>query len=216
MLVATPIASVHAANGNKDFPSRFYFQGSMGLNLQTETANSGDVLDLESNYEPGMSFAGALGMRLTRHLRTDIELAHRTNSPDSLIVRNGAALPPGLGANANGDVSSTSVMANIYFELTGMNKKPQRLMPYLMGGVGYARVNADITSNGLRVVDDDDYVPAYQVGGGIGYYFTEKIALDLGYRFFLTDDPEFDDAAGDPFDSEFDSHSIMATLRYDL
>ena len=85
--------------------------------------------------------------------------------------------------------------------------------PFITGGIGMAKVEV----NDLNFADfgeadwsDDDTVLAWQVGAGVGYALSEQTTLEVKYRYFATDDAEFED--GDYL--EFASHNIYLGLRY--
>ena len=67
-------------------------------------------------------------------------------------------------------------------------------------GVGYANVDLD--------GDEDDSVFAYQVGAGIGYAVSDQATIDLKYRYFATEDPDFGGV-----DAEVASHNIYLGIR---
>ena len=64
------------------------------------------------------------------------------------------------------------------------------------------------------VVDDDDLVFAYQIGAGVDYAISNRLSLDLGYRFFGTGKPKMKDVDGVSVESECHSSGIQLGLRY--
>jgi len=48
---------------------------------------------------------------------------------------------------------------------------------------------------------------------GVGFNISSKTTLTVGYRYFATTNPEFDDLSGVPFDSEYQSHNINVGIR---
>jgi opacity protein-like surface antigen len=101
-------------------------------------------------------------------------------------------------------------MANAFWDIeTG-----SPVTPYLGGGIGVANVSInDLGVFGISVVDDDDTVFAYQFGAGIALELNPNMALDFGYRYFVTTDPEFTDNFGDKFESEYQTHNASLGLR---
>jgi opacity protein-like surface antigen len=53
--------------------------------------------------------------------------------------------------------------------------------PYLGAGIGYAKVDVE---------GDDDEVFAGQLAAGVLFAVSPAVAVDLGYRFLMTDDPK--------------------------
>ena len=100
-------------------------------------------------------------------------------------------------------------MVNGYFEIpTG-----GRWKPFVTGGLGMARVEMnDFNAEGSATADwsGDDTVMAWQVGAGVGYAINERTTVELKYRYFATDDAEFDDGS----ELEFESHNIYLGLRF--
>jgi len=43
---------------------------------------------------------------------------------------------------------------------------------------------------------EDDTVFAYQIGAGAGYAVNKNITIDLKYRYFATEDPDFEGIKG--------------------
>ena len=79
------------------------------------------------------------------------------------------------------DLKVRALMANVYADFnTGGTATP-----YLGAGVGVADVDVE---------HEDDQVLAGQVAAGILFAVTEKVAIDLGYRFMMTDDPDINGA----------------------
>ena len=75
------------------------------------------------------------------------------------------------------DLKVRALMANVYADFsTGGTATP-----YLGAGVGVADVDVE---------HEDDQVLAGQVSAGVLFAVTEKVAIDLGYRFMMTDDPD--------------------------
>jgi len=125
-------------------------------------------------------------------------LGYRKNGIDSFSVF-GVSLP------GSGDVTSTSVMANLYYDIT-----PKALWsPFLGAGLGLARVEVDDAAvMGVVIGDDDDTVFAWQLMAGIGCKLTEETTLDLSYRYFATSDPDFSGVK-----AEYGSHNVMVGIR---
>jgi len=73
------------------------------------------------------------------------------------------------------------------------------LTPYLGAGIGYANV---------ELADDDDNVLAGQLAAGVLIALSPDMALDLGYRFMATEDPDID---GTEF--EVRQHTAMLGLQ---
>ncbi|ALC17950.1 surface antigen msp4 family protein [Desulfuromonas soudanensis] len=137
--------------------------------------------------------------------RYELELNYRQNDFDKISV-------PGLVITGlDGDISAISFMANAFWDIpTG-----SPVTPYLGGGIGVANVSInDLGAPGIGpIADDDDTVFAYQVGAGVAFELNPNMALDLGYRYFATSDPEFTDVDGFKLESEYKTHNASLGLR---
>ena len=111
------------------------------------------------------------------------------------------------------DASALAFMANAFFDLP--LGEDGRFVPYAGGGVGMARVSVDNAEIfGFDIADDDDTVFAYQLVAGLAFYMTERVALTLDYRYFATQDPEFEEEiTNSDFGAEYHTHNIMAGIR---
>jgi opacity protein-like surface antigen len=136
--------------------------------------------------------------------RYELELTYRQNDFDQIS-------DPGFGSlPVDGDISALAFMANAFWDIaTG-----SPVTPYLGGGIGVANVSInDLGAFGVPFADDDDTVFAYQVGAGVALELNPNMALDLGYRYFATSDPEFTDVDGFKFESEYKTHNASLGLR---
>ena len=86
--------------------------------------------------------------------------------------------------------------------------------PFVGAGIGMSRISAEWKVNGSKVVDDSDWVFAYQAFAGVSYDLTKNWELSAQYRYFATQDPEFSDNSGDRFSGEYASHAILAGVSY--
>jgi len=59
----------------------------------------------------------------------------------------------------------------------------------------------------------DDTVFAYQGGAGIDIAFNRRLSLDLGYRYFATDDADFDSHNDIVSSMKFESHNATAAIK---
>ena len=100
-------------------------------------------------------------------------------------------------------------MANAYYDF----KNESRYTPFVGGGLGVANVEYDIDKiDGDKINEkDDDNVMAYQIILGGSFAATERLNIDLQYRYFATKDPDLFGA-----DLEYQSHNVMLGLRYNF
>lgn len=193
-----------------------------GLNFLNEsdldTGISG--VDADADFETGFALGAVAGYTYDADvgradglaIRGELDIGYRQNSLDSVggSATIGGSTLSGSTGDVDGDVSTLSGLANAWVDY-----KVGRFTPYIGGGIGLANVSVnDVSILGVDAVDDSDTVFAYQLGGGVAYSLTSSASLTLDYRYFATADPEFTDAAGDDFEAEIGSHSILAGVRF--
>lgn len=168
-----------------------YISGSMGLasvsdaNIDTGS-NSGEI-----EFDSGFTATGAYGQTLGDAGRIEVELGYRTNDIDKVN---------GLGiTDIDGDIATVSLMGNAFYGLSNNS----RFTPFVGAGLGFANIEADIE----RGDEEDDTVFAYQVAAGASMAVTETLDIDLQYRYFATEDPDFDGLK-----AEYASHNLMFGL----
>jgi len=181
-----------------------YMSGQVGATWleDADITSPGDPA-IESSFDMGFN-VGASGGFDFGPARVEGELTYRQNDYDELS-------DAGFSIAADGDVSALSLLVNGFWDIeTG-----GPVTPYLGAGIGVAQVSInDLGILGISLADDDDTVFAYQFAAGAAFELNPNIALDLGYRYFATADPEFDDAEGTTFESEYASHNLNLGLRF--
>lgn len=151
----------------------------------------------------------ALGVRISPHLRAEVEGGYQTNEMDSATIPGHG---PGSGEKpATGDVSVSSGMANLYVDMF----QKSRLSPYVGAGVGVANVKyKDTCVNGVPfTADDDDTVLAGQAMVGVRYRFNPSVAGTAEYRYFRTADVKVNGAGGGTAEVETASHNAMLGME---
>ena len=185
-----------------------YLRFSASLSMLSETTNTGSGNENTVEYQPGFGLGGAYGIDMQNRFRLEGELLYTSNSLQKIS---------GTGAGnsvitqaVGGDTSSLAFMANVAYDFPNQT----RLTPYLMGGFGLAGIFVnEWEANSNAVADDTDWVLAFQAGAGIGYDLDDRTDLELSYRYFETQAPEFGDNRTTPFESEFAGHNIMLGVR---
>lgn len=198
----------------------WYVSGNLGVSSLQEASLTdtfaGGSITADVDFDTGYGLSGAIG-HAWGPFRLEGELSYRKNDLDQIDVKTltiAGVVFTALGtATLGGDTSSFGFMANGYYDFdTGGN-----WVPFVMAGIGGAKINLDVTSVGGVAVtyDESDTVFAYQAGAGLGYKFSPTTTANLQYRFFGTSDPTFDDGV-DKLDSEYQSHNfwIGITQRF--
>ena len=179
----------------------FYF-GVQGGGTYVQDIN--EDLPNKLLVEPGLAVGTVAGYTMKNiegaDVRLETELTYRYNETDEFQK-----------SNVDGDITSVALMFNAAVDF--VNKTA--FTPYVMGGLGAANVAYnDLKSGGVKLLDDNDTVLAYQVGAGCGFHLTEKLGLDLGYRYFSTAKPEVKFEFGAKGKLSYKNHALMLGLRY--
>lgn len=162
------------------------------------------------------------GYKMLENLRLEGEIGYRSNKIDNAEA---TIIDPLIGSRfvgVDGKITSLSIMVNIWYEF----HTKKRLMPYLGGGFGFARVFLEdlniitepVVPNPPMIktplVDDTDWQFSMQVGAGIGYELGKKFVIDLNYRYFVMLDPEFTNVMGDQFKGKNRGHNFQLAVRH--
>lgn len=186
--------------------SRLYLAGYMGLNVmpdldfsETTTPSSGDL-----KFSNAMSFAGALGLRIDNQWRVEGELSYRKADLTGMDFSNAGLF------DANGELGTTLLMANVYYDFD-LNWK--KLTPYVTAGMGLAWHNGTIDDVSGFAVDasDDDIGLAWQIGTGLKYQVKDNMAFTGGYRYLGGTTIQIQD-----YEHDYSSHEFRVGLEYDL
>jgi OOP family OmpA-OmpF porin len=161
----------------------------------------GGEFDLENDWTTHLG----LGYAFQNNFRLEGELGHRFNNFGEDV---------GLD---DGDVRVWSGMLNLFYDFN----RGGRIEPYIGAGIGAARVEAVATEHPILYVDDQDTVLAYQAMVGLAIGITERLDLDVGYRYFVAEGGEFDGQADignglDPItvDGDYEQQAVTVGLRW--
>ena len=149
--------------------------------------------DGDSNFEQGYLYTITVGYEYLKGDRIELEYGRRETDLDEFSASAGSI-------NLSGDAKTTSYMLNGFHEFFPKEK----LTPFIGGGIGIASVE-------YGSADDDVF--AYQLALGLACEIYKKTKIDVQYRYFATDKPEFSDDDVD-VESEYTTHNLMVGLRY--
>ncbi|NOQ65946.1 MAG: outer membrane beta-barrel protein, partial [Desulfobacterales bacterium] len=161
----------------------------------------------ELEYDTSFTVGGAIGYRLgeSGDYRVEGEVAYQNNEVDR-IDNNSLPYNPGGGVISSMEASMLTFLLNGYIDFN----YGSAFSWFVTAGVGFARIDGEMTVNGVTD-DEDDTVFAYQVGVGTGYAVTETVTLDCKYRYLGTAE-DFNIEGGD-VEVASPSHSITAGIR---
>jgi len=182
------------------------FLGGNALMSAKATDSQGDF---GLTFNPGLMGSAVLGWDFepgnpAGEGRIELEYSHRGNRLDKAKFAEGSV--PG-----GGSMTADSLLINFYGVFHDVGRS---WSPYVGAGLGAARVAAsNLTVTGQPLSGDATFVLAYQVGTGIDYALTNRLSLDLGYRFFGSMRPKFREADGAAFKMDYYNHSVVLGLR---
>lgn len=135
------------------------------------------------NYDPGLAAAAAFGYAFNPNVSADFEFEFVGAKIDSV---------PGFFSD-NSRLYYAPFLGNVTLSLPIPHSN---VVPYIGAGAGFAAAVFDTDSFGPAPNDfvtgsESDVVPAGQIFAGLRFRLSRNISLDLGYKFFATDDPTF-------------------------
>lgn len=176
----------------------------------------------------------AVGRRVLPWLRTDVSIAWRPH-----MVYSGEANFRGVPGNQPVDstASAFTAMLNVFIDLVYKAETPlSRFQPYIGGGVGisYNRLDSmtylfpELTTHKISVTPSGSSVhPAYTLALGTGIVISERISLDIAYRWshlgrvetdagrmYMNHMPQGIDIAGTS--APLRTHGLHVGLRYNF
>ena len=137
-----------------------------------------------ASMDTGFTVNGAFGRYIDdiRVIRLEGEVLYTRSGVDNLG-----------GAQASGTLSNVGLMFNAYYDF----RTDSSWTPYFGGGIGYSLVNFDkLTSGGVLVANDSSNAFSWQIKVGVAYEFSPSWAVNIGYRYYGTDNLDFDSPTG--------------------
>jgi outer membrane protein OmpA-like peptidoglycan-associated protein len=206
---ATSIALAGFATA-AETPSGLYVDGQLGANWIDKFDSLKGVNDFDYGHNTGWAVAGSVGYKLdTLPVRFEIELGYRDNTLLFSV--------PGIGGGGDGSTSVFSQMVNVMYDI---DLAPGTVFS-IGGGVGGASINVKggfDGASGNNLVNDDDYVFAYQGAAELEVMTSDNMGLYVGYNYFRADSFEIGVApgylAGGVFEDDYAAHTVFAGLRW--
>jgi len=185
-----------------------YLKAGLGVGMVPELTSTGSGNENTMEFDPGFLFNGGLGIDLENGFRIEGEMNYAFNSLGKVT---GTGNGNSFGTTfTDGDITILSFMANLAYDFPEQNG----FTPFIMGGLGLTGIFVnDLTADSTVIADSSDWVFGMQAGGGISYKLDELTTLEALYRYFETQDPEFGDQRGIPYESEYFSHSFILGAR---
>jgi opacity protein-like surface antigen len=191
-LLASTAAAVLLASAPAHAASNWYVSVFGGANwvedhsfsVATAPTLTADTLSWSTDPDTGFIVGGAVGMNfghVVSGLRGEVEVAYRQSKLDGVWT---TFETPNLSTGAiDGDHSTFSVMANVWYDFTLAG-----VSPYIGGGIGWAETEVDGNLTGGPAGDGpfdfSDSGFAWQLGAGINFDISPNVKLGVGYRYF--------------------------------
>ncbi len=198
----------------KNFDQGFYAELRVGSSQVVSAEVRYQGADGKAKFKRGPLVAGALGYAHKSGIRFEVEGTYRRNANKGLDLPS-----PFGGGNLTGETETVTTMFNVYkdFDMSppeAGNTIGHRLKPFVGAGVGLTVIDFEGTAAGVGDLDGLDHVLAYQLMVGFNYWITPKVSASLRYAFLASEDPTFEDAAGDKLKAEYVTHGVMVGIRY--
>ena len=166
-------------------------KGGVDAGPTAEAAGQGASVDLDT--EAGFAALWTLGYAF-QNFRIESEVAWRRNDLDTATLGGGAR----FGSTGTSTAPAVGRLRNFSYMLNGLytfGGDGMAFTPFVLGGIGFSQVEAELVRIGSQDYDfdDDDTAFAYQVGAGVEYPIYDDLFLEVAYRFFGTPTVTFDD-----------------------
>jgi OOP family OmpA-OmpF porin len=185
-----------------------YVGAFLGGNALMTAKGSDDLGSFSLKFDPALQGSAVLGWDFepgnpVGEGRVELEYTRRSNPLDQVKFVEGSF-------KGGGNVTADSLLLNFF----GIYRDKSRWSPYVGVGIGTALIEAsDLQVTGQPLSNDSAVVVAYQLGTGLDFALTDRLSLDLGYRFFGCIRPKFTEANGHKFEMDYYSHNVILGLR---
>ena len=151
--------------------------------------------------------------------RLEAEGGYKQAGYDGLTVLNSAILPGGVTVPSGTvvqneeDLKIYSGMINALVEFGN----DDGFQVFGGGGVGIANIDLPVRVAGVGTVVDDSATDfAWQLLAGARVALSDNVDLGVKYRYFVANNFGFQASNGARFETDFDSHSVLASLTYNF
>ena len=201
-----------------------YVSGFIGVSVPqdtdvTFTEFGGDIFNDRVEFDPSIYMGGTGGFDFG-YVRLEGELSYKQAEMSTITSTNLTSGGTTQFVNVDGRIGALAMMFNCFFDLH--NNSP--VTPYIGGGIGFAALYLDNTfgtivtgpNAGFGTTlywEDDDAVFAYQAGAGLEIALNRQLSLDVGYRYFGTDEADFTSQPFGQASLKLQSHNAAVGVR---
>ncbi len=182
-------------------------------------ANAPGKLSGDSDADQNIGGGLGLGYSFDNGFRLEAAGGYRAGDLDVSPTISGILPAPAATANPTGSMNAADLFLNGYFDFN----RDGNFQPYIGVGYGGMRVKAKASNRVQGAVpnqtarngfSDTDTGTGYQGMIGFGYKLTERIALDLGYKYTTVEDLDFEGVHnGVDYSADYSEHAATLGLR---
>jgi len=202
LLLCAGIASLAQA---QPYDPYFSTHGGIAMPRTAETIDASEpdtVFDLD--FDNAFLINAAVGLRGGNY-RSELEVLYQNHDLDAVSASDATV------TNPSGRVKALTGLVNAYYDFdTGRTG----FTPYITGGLGYTMADMSIhmtVDDEAGTLNENANAFAFQLGVGVGYPISERVTVDLRYRYFSARKLNFDDVR-----SELRTHNFMAGILINL
>lgn len=199
-----------------------YIQGFAGYSQLQDSDFSGTIngstQSVDTDFDSGFGLGVAVGTEIPQWFndrvgtRVELELSYRDNDVDGVNFTGNGPAPEG---NISGDVTQTSIFANVLFDF----KRDSAWTPYAGFGIGATYTDLDFAYGPGVSLDDSDTNFAAQVIAGVAYDINPSTAFTVDARYARAFDVSSDRFAPNgnltgTVEDDIDAFSLNLGLRF--
>ena len=222
LLASTALTISASALAAQSLTDGLYIQGTIGYSQLQDSDFSGTIggssQSVDTDFDDGFGLGIAVGKEIpqwsseTIGTRLELELSYRDNDVDGV---NFSGNGPASEGNVSGDVTQTSLFANVLFDF----KQNGPWTPYAGLGIGATYSDVDFAYGPGVSLDDSDTNFAAQLIAGVAYDITSTTAFTVDARYARAFDVSSDrlapsGASTGTVEDDLDTFNVNFGLRY--
>lgn len=187
---AQPVVPVPAPIPIPDYANSFYLRGDLGWVLyETPEIGAPGINYSSDKMEDSWTLGVGIGYNFHDNFRGDITLDYHNDAEVS-------AIDPATSAKHESDLSSTIVLANVYYDI----RERDGFTPYVGAGIGFTYNKMDrrsIVAGGVTTTSGGDGTTAFAAAlmAGFSYRMNSGWMVDAGYRYLFLGDATTESSA---------------------
>lgn len=142
--------------------------------------------DNDSRFGFGLALGADLSYATSYPVRVEVEYIYHGAGEFKKGPRSFTANGRTYSASQEYEVKAHSLMANVFYDFNTNST----LTPYIGGGLGVGYLDTKFRTgmsmngrSGSARLSNTDWNLAWNLGGGLAWYVSDSVAIDLGYRY---------------------------------